>query len=222
MQTASPASCAQNLILAACSLPACRFLRRDRMAGISGSTAERIRDKIAASKKKGMWMGGMLPLGYDANGRTLTVNDSEAETVRTLYDLYQEHRSIRTVTRIAAEMELRSKHRLARSGRSGRRAGGGPMGRGHIHQILTTLSMLAGFATTRMSMTGNMRRSSRRQSGRKCSKASPGNPAGGAARRTRRIPQRSRESSLTRPATGCRPAIPARMAGGCATTSRIG
>lgn len=82
-------------------------------------------------------MGGMLPLGYDANGRTLTVNDSEAETVRTLYDLYQEHRSIRTVTRIAAEMELRSKHRLARSGRSGRRAGGGPMGRGHIHQILT-------------------------------------------------------------------------------------
>src|SRR5688572_3689009 len=51
-------------------------------------TGERIRDKIAASKKKGLWMGGWVPLGYDADGRTLTINDAEAETVRQLFRLY--------------------------------------------------------------------------------------------------------------------------------------
>jgi len=51
-------------------------------------TGERIRDKIAASKKKGMWMGGNLPIGYEAKNRSLVVNDGEAETVRSLFDLY--------------------------------------------------------------------------------------------------------------------------------------
>ena len=51
-------------------------------------TGERIRDKIAASKKKGMWMGGNVPLGYDANGRTLVINPAEAETVRRVFALY--------------------------------------------------------------------------------------------------------------------------------------
>src|SRR5262249_24364709 len=45
-------------------------------------TGERIRDKIAASKKKGMWMGGLPPLGYDVKGRKLVINTREAETVR--------------------------------------------------------------------------------------------------------------------------------------------
>jgi site-specific DNA recombinase len=45
-------------------------------------TGERIRDKIAASKKKGMWMGGNVPLGYDASERTLVINPTKAETVR--------------------------------------------------------------------------------------------------------------------------------------------
>ena len=53
-------------------------------------TAERIRDKIAASKKKGLWMGGLVPLGYDAAGRALAVNHDEAASVRTLFDLYLE------------------------------------------------------------------------------------------------------------------------------------
>ena len=44
-------------------------------------TAERIRDKIAASKKKGLWMGGLVPLGYDAKDRNLVVNEAEAETI---------------------------------------------------------------------------------------------------------------------------------------------
>src|SRR5882672_10633547 len=48
-------------------------------------TGERIRDKIAASKKKGMWMGGNVPLGYDASERTLVINPAEAETVRHIF-----------------------------------------------------------------------------------------------------------------------------------------
>ena len=46
--------------------------------------AERIRDKIAASKRKGLWMGGNVPLGYEPDGRTLRINPDKAETVRSL------------------------------------------------------------------------------------------------------------------------------------------
>ena len=66
-------------------------------------TAERIRDKIATSKKKGLWMGGFVPLGYDAAGRSLTVDQDEAASVRTLFDLYLEHRCLR---RVKAEARL--------------------------------------------------------------------------------------------------------------------
>ena len=51
-------------------------------------TGERIRDKIAQSKAKGMWMGGNVPLGYDARDRTLVVNESEAATVRLVFEQY--------------------------------------------------------------------------------------------------------------------------------------
>ena len=51
-------------------------------------TAERIRDKIAASKRKGLWVGGMAPLGYDTKGRKITVNEAEAERVRMIFRSY--------------------------------------------------------------------------------------------------------------------------------------
>src|ERR1700736_3218025 len=51
---------------------------------------ERIRDKIAASKKKGMWMGGNVPLGYDVKDRKLIANDTEASTVRLIFGRYAE------------------------------------------------------------------------------------------------------------------------------------
>jgi DNA invertase Pin-like site-specific DNA recombinase len=51
-------------------------------------TGERIRDKIAASKARGMWMGGVVPIGYDVSDRKLVVNDAEAETVRNIYARY--------------------------------------------------------------------------------------------------------------------------------------
>jgi site-specific DNA recombinase len=62
-------------------------------------TGERIRDKIAASKKKGMWMGGNVPLGYDASARTLVINPAEAETVRRIFALYRELGCVRRVAR---------------------------------------------------------------------------------------------------------------------------
>src|SRR6266705_4073586 len=57
-------------------------------------TGERIRDKIAASKQKGMWMGGLVPLGYDVHERRLVANQSEAETVREIFRRYGELGSV--------------------------------------------------------------------------------------------------------------------------------
>jgi site-specific DNA recombinase len=51
-------------------------------------TSERIRDKISASKRKGLWVGGMVQLGYDTKGRKITVNEAEAERVRTIFRSY--------------------------------------------------------------------------------------------------------------------------------------
>ncbi len=97
-------------------------------------TAERIRDKIAASKRRGLWMGGQVPLGYAADGRTLKINDSEAKTVRALYDLYEQHGTVREVKAAADQRGLRSR---VRSTADGAQKGGGAFDRGHIYQILT-------------------------------------------------------------------------------------
>ena len=101
-------------------------------------TAERIRDKIAASKKKGLWMGGIPPLGYDPHPdrsrRELVVNPAEAEVVRRLFTLYLAHGCLNATARAAASEGLRSKrHRFA----SGRESGGGPFSRGQLHKIFT-------------------------------------------------------------------------------------
>ena len=97
-------------------------------------TAERIRDKIAASKRKGLWMGGQVPMGYDPDGRTLKINAAEAETIRTLYDLYERLGTIRAVKEEAAHLGLRTRRRETVTGNV---SGGGPFDRGHIHHILT-------------------------------------------------------------------------------------
>ncbi len=97
-------------------------------------TAERIRDKIAASKKKGLWMGGYVPLGYDADGRTLKINPDEAKTIRTLYDLYLKYKLIRLVKEEAFKLELRSK---LRTNSKGVTRGGRYFDRGQIHHILS-------------------------------------------------------------------------------------
>jgi DNA invertase Pin-like site-specific DNA recombinase len=95
-------------------------------------TGERIRDKIAASKRKGMWMGGFVPLGYEAKDRSLVVNETEAETVRTLFRLYLAQGSVRRVKEEADQLRLVSKLRPA----EGRMRGGRPLSRGYIYKLL--------------------------------------------------------------------------------------
>jgi DNA invertase Pin-like site-specific DNA recombinase len=97
-------------------------------------TAERIRDKIAASKRKGLWMGGQVPLGYEPDGRTLKINDTEAETIRTLYTLYERLGRIREVRDEAERLRLRSRRRETSDGNL---TGGNLFNRGHIYHILT-------------------------------------------------------------------------------------
>ena len=96
-------------------------------------TGERIRDKIAASKRKGLWMGGYVPLGYEADGRTLVVHEAEAETVRTVFRLYLELGSVRRVQEEAQRLGLCTK---VRKGKSQRMRGGNPLTRGHIYHLL--------------------------------------------------------------------------------------
>jgi site-specific DNA recombinase len=101
-------------------------------------TAERIRDKIASSKMKGLWMGGTIPLGYDRHPdpmrRELVLNPGEAETVERLFDLYDRLGSIGLVEAEAASLGLRSKRHATASGN---RSGGGVFTKGQLHYLLT-------------------------------------------------------------------------------------
>ncbi len=97
-------------------------------------TGERIRDKIAASKRKGLWMGGNVPLGYEPNGRTLTIVEAEAETVRTLYRLYLELGTVRQVKEETDRLGLTTK---VRQDAGQRMVGGRPFSRGHIYRLLS-------------------------------------------------------------------------------------
>lgn len=94
-------------------------------------TAERIRDKIAASKRKGMWMGGRVPLGYRADGRSLKIDVDEAETVKALYALYDEMRTVSGTVRAAAERGLTMPAVKSKSGKDC------TFSRAHVHHILT-------------------------------------------------------------------------------------
>lgn len=97
-------------------------------------TAERIRDKIAASKKKGLWMGGTVPFGYQPDGRSLEIDETEAPIIRHIHDLYHALGSVRAVAERAEELGYRTRQRSFTTGTS---TGGTPFSRGHIYQILT-------------------------------------------------------------------------------------
>jgi site-specific DNA recombinase len=97
-------------------------------------TGERIRDKIAASKKKGLWMGGLVPLGYDLKNRTLVINEPEAETVRTLFRLYLE---LETVRRLKEEADRRGLVTKRRPQATGAITGGESFTRGHLYHLLS-------------------------------------------------------------------------------------
>ena len=97
-------------------------------------TAERIRDKIAASKRKGMWMGGPPPLGYDVVDRKLHINPREAITVRRIFETYLESGSVRGLKEELNRLEIVTKVRVQKNGK---RTGGKPFSRGNLYRLLS-------------------------------------------------------------------------------------
>jgi site-specific DNA recombinase len=95
--------------------------------------AERVRDKVAASRRKGMWMGGAVPLGYTAQDRKLVIVAEEAATVRLIFELYLE---LGSTTRLLAELNRRAIRTARRVSRHGRVTGGVVFGPGTLHYLL--------------------------------------------------------------------------------------
>lgn len=92
-------------------------------------TGERIRDKIAASKKKGMWMGGRVPLGYDVVDKQLVVNREEAETICHIFDRYL---ALGSVRRLKGELDAAGYVSKARKNGNG----GTSFSRGALYTLL--------------------------------------------------------------------------------------
>lgn len=96
-------------------------------------TGERIRDKIAASKQKGLWMGGTIPLGYDVVDKNLVVNKTEARIVRRIHERYL---TLGCVRKLKAELDARGIVSKKRVTEDGQPAGGRPFSRGALYTIL--------------------------------------------------------------------------------------
>lgn len=97
-------------------------------------TAERIRDKIAASKKKGMWMGGFPPYGYDKTKDGLQINQCEAEVIQDLFEAYVRLGCVRKLLTYAEDMNYRTRVLVFKSGRT---RGGGWFNRGGMYHLLS-------------------------------------------------------------------------------------
>src|ERR1700677_3039834 len=97
-------------------------------------TGERIRDKNHASKKKGMWMGGLVPLGYRVEDRALHIVEDHAAIVRSLFDRYLEAGS---VVRLKQQLDADGVRLPVRTHGGGRSTGGGLFSRGHIYKLLS-------------------------------------------------------------------------------------
>jgi site-specific DNA recombinase len=98
--------------------------------------SERTRDKIAATRRKGKWSGGLPVLGYDVDPQVLrlVVNPKEATRVRAIFDLYLEHQALLPVVR---ELERRGWRTKAWVTRKGRKIGGQPFVKTNLHKLLT-------------------------------------------------------------------------------------
>src|ERR1700674_2226031 len=97
-------------------------------------TGERIRDKIAASKRKGMWMGGLVPLGYDVKDGKIAIVEEEAELVRSIYRRYLELGGVNELVRDLRERNIRTRTKQLSTGAT---RGGIPFGRGTLYYLLS-------------------------------------------------------------------------------------
>jgi site-specific DNA recombinase len=96
-------------------------------------TSERIRDKIAASKRKGIWVGGNLPLGYEMKDGKVAVVEEEAEQVRLIFRRYLELGSVNELVRDLGERNIKTKFKKLSTGAT---RGGIPFGRGALYYLL--------------------------------------------------------------------------------------
>jgi site-specific DNA recombinase len=103
-------------------------------------TAERIRDKIAQSKARGMWMGGTPPIGYRPDGRSLAIVEEDAAIVRHIFSRYAELRNVRL---LAVELDERGIRSPGRNTAGGRAFGGRSFGRGQLYKMLSNPSYIA-------------------------------------------------------------------------------
>lgn len=97
-------------------------------------TGERIRDKIAASKKKGMWMGGNPPIGYIVSDRHLIVDEEGARTARHIFERYL---ALGCVSKLKRELDLQGIKSKVRTSEKGWQYGGASFSRGALNTILT-------------------------------------------------------------------------------------
>ena len=97
-------------------------------------TSERIRDKIAASKRKGLWVGGNLPLGYEMKDGKIAIVEEDAELVRSIFRRYLELGSVNELLRDLRDRNIRTKSRLLSTGAT---RGGIPFGRGTLYYLLS-------------------------------------------------------------------------------------
>jgi site-specific DNA recombinase len=97
-------------------------------------TGERIRDKIAASKKKGMWMGGCVPLGYDLADRKLIINPKEAKIV---LEIFQQYLRLGCVAKLKSYLDQQKIKSKVRTSSAGRTSGGSSFSRGALYAILS-------------------------------------------------------------------------------------
>jgi DNA invertase Pin-like site-specific DNA recombinase len=97
-------------------------------------TGERIRDKVAASKKKGIWMGGAVPIGYRAENRALHIVEEQADFVR---DLFRRYLEVGSAVRLKSVLDAQDVRLPIRTVGTGRATGGGLISQGHIYHILS-------------------------------------------------------------------------------------
>ena len=131
---------------------------------------ERIRDKFAASRRKGMWMGGMPPLGYDVRDRKLVVNETEAELVRLIFSRFLR---IGSATKLAQEPRRAGHTTKCWTTQDGKHRPGKPIDKGSIYKILDNRVYVGEAVHKGTSHPGEHERSSIAPPGTRCTPSSP-------------------------------------------------
>ncbi len=133
-------------------------------------TGERIRDKIAASKKKGLWVGGVVPMGYEVRDRKLIVNEEEAAKVRLIFSRYLDLGSLSALQRDLRERGIVTRRRTLSSGRE---IGGRALTNGPLAHMLRNRMYIGEINHRDKSYPGETVRSGSDQADRKSSGATP-------------------------------------------------